>query len=71
MKKLVCVLAVFAVVSMILPFGSQASAAPQIVLRLGETHVADYPTANGDMEFARLVEGRTGERIKIEVYHSK
>ncbi|NLD98116.1 MAG: TRAP transporter substrate-binding protein, partial [Synergistaceae bacterium] len=38
--------------------------------RLGETHVADYPTTKGNYEFARLVEERTGGRIKIEVYHS-
>ncbi|MDK2799579.1 MAG: hypothetical protein PWP27_849 [Clostridiales bacterium] len=41
----------------------------QIVLRLGETHPADYPTTLGDKEFARLVEERTNGRIKIEVYH--
>ena len=71
MKKWMSVLAVLAVVTMVLPLGSPASAAPQTILRLGETHVADYPTTKGDMEFARLVEERTGGRIKIEVYHSK
>jgi tripartite ATP-independent transporter DctP family solute receptor len=39
-----------------------------IVLRLAETHGADYPTTQGDYEFARLVEERTDGRIKIEVY---
>ncbi|MDI9482853.1 MAG: TRAP transporter substrate-binding protein [Bacillota bacterium] len=39
-----------------------------IVLRLAETHAADYPTTKGDMEFARLVEERTNGRVKIEVY---
>lgn len=39
-----------------------------IVLRLAETHGADYPTTKGDYEFARLVEERTDGRIKIEVY---
>ena len=39
-----------------------------IVLRLAETHGADYPTTKGDYEFARLVEERTNGRIKIEVY---
>ena len=32
--------------------------------------MADYPTTKGNYEFARLVEERTGGRIKIEVYHS-
>lgn len=41
----------------------------QIVMRLAETHPADYPTTLGDKEFARLVEERTNGRIKIEVYH--
>ncbi len=39
-----------------------------VVLRLAETHGADYPTTKGDYEFARLVEERTDGRIKIEVY---
>lgn len=39
-----------------------------IVLRLAETHGADYPTTLGDFEFARLVEERSNERIKIIVY---
>ena len=42
----------------------------QIVMRLAETHSQDYPTTQGDYEFARLVEERTNGRIKIEVYHS-
>ncbi|MCX7788680.1 MAG: TRAP transporter substrate-binding protein [Spirochaetes bacterium] len=42
----------------------------QIVMRLAETHRADYPTTRGDMEFARLVNERTNGRIKIDVYHS-
>jgi tripartite ATP-independent transporter DctP family solute receptor len=45
-----------------------ASAAKPIVLRLAETHGADYPTTQGDYEFARLVEERSNGRIKIEVY---
>lgn len=67
MKRFLVVLAVLSVMASSLP----AAAAPEMVLRLGETHVADYPTTKGDMEFARLVEERTGGRIKIEVYHSK
>ncbi|MFQ3621453.1 MAG: TRAP transporter substrate-binding protein DctP, partial [Spirochaetales bacterium] len=41
-----------------------------IVMRLGETHRADYPTTRGNMEFSRLVYERTNGRIKIDVYHS-
>ncbi len=51
MKRFLLVLAVLAVAVSALP----AAAAPEMVLRLGETHVADYPTTKGDMEFARLV----------------
>ncbi|MFA7364104.1 MAG: TRAP transporter substrate-binding protein DctP, partial [Aminobacteriaceae bacterium] len=67
MKRFLTVLVLIAVAASTLP----AAAAPQMVLRLGETHVADYPTTRGDMEFSRLVEERTGGRIRIEVYHSK
>lgn len=42
----------------------------QIVMRLAETHPQDYPTTQGNYEFARLVEERTNGRVKIEVYHS-
>ncbi len=42
----------------------------QIVLRLAEVHPEDYPTTQGDKEFAKLVEERTNGRIKIEVYAS-
>ena len=56
MKRLLTILAILAVAVSALP---AAAAAPQMVLRLGETHVADYPTTKGDMEFARLVEERT------------
>ncbi len=41
-----------------------------IVLRLAENHQQDYPTTQGDYEFARLVEERTNGRIKVEDYHS-
>jgi tripartite ATP-independent transporter DctP family solute receptor len=43
-------------------------AADQIVLRLAEIHPQDYPTTQGDFEFARLVEEKTKGRIKVEVY---
>ena len=44
------------------------SAESPLVLRLAETHGADYPTTKGDYEFARLVKERSGGRIIIEVY---
>lgn len=47
---------------------AEAEADELIVLRLAETHGADYPTTQGDYEFARLVEERTDGRIKIEIY---
>jgi tripartite ATP-independent transporter DctP family solute receptor len=50
-------------------WGAAAEEADElIVLRLAETHGADYPTTQGDYEFARLIEERTDGRIKIEVY---
>lgn len=63
MKATRIILAVAMIALAIIP----AAAAP-IVLRLAETHPADYPTTKGDYEFARLVEERSGGRIKIEVY---
>jgi tripartite ATP-independent transporter DctP family solute receptor len=41
-----------------------------IVMRLAETHPADYPTTLGDIRFADLVKERTNGRIQIEVYPS-
>ena len=70
MKKCVVFCAVLALVSFIFSFSTPALAQKQIVLRLAETHAPDYPTTKGDYEFARLVEERTGGRIKIEVYPS-
>ncbi len=49
---------------------SATSDAKPIVLRLAETHPADYPTTKGDYEFARLVKERSNGRIQIEVYPS-
>ncbi|GAB1481947.1 TRAP transporter substrate-binding protein [Treponema sp.] len=51
----------------------EGAAAPKaemkpIVMRLAETHPADYPTTKGDMKFAELVKERTNGRITIEVY---
>ncbi len=47
---------------------SMATAQKTIVLRLAETHPADYPTTLGDMKFAELVKERSKGRIVIEVY---
>jgi tripartite ATP-independent transporter DctP family solute receptor len=72
MSKLIALaVALSAVASFAVAEGQQAAAAAPvkpIVLRLAETHPADYPTTLGDMEFARLVKERTGGRIVIEVY---
>ena len=50
--------------------GDSASAEAPMVLRLAETHAADYPTTKGDYYFADLVKERTDGRITIEVYPS-
>jgi tripartite ATP-independent transporter DctP family solute receptor len=42
-----------------------------MVMKLGETHAADYPTTMGDQRFADLVKERTNGRIIIEVYPAK
>ncbi len=71
MKKalILCLITVLGM-GMVWSGGQQDSeeVAETIVLRLAETHGADYPTTQGDYEFARLVEERTDGRIKIEVY---
>lgn len=52
--------------------GDKKQAAPasdkKYTFRLAETHPADYPTTQGDKEFARLVGERSNGRIKIDVY---
>jgi tripartite ATP-independent transporter DctP family solute receptor len=50
--------------------GEEEMAKP-IVMKLGETHAADYPTTQGDQKFADLVKERTNGRIIIEVYPAK
>jgi tripartite ATP-independent transporter DctP family solute receptor len=62
--KVLKVIAIFALAFLVLA----PVAAQTVVLRLAETHPADYPTTKGDYEFARLVAERSGGRIKIEVY---
>lgn len=73
-KKITAILLVAAVTASAFAGGAkdEGTATPQktIVLRLAETHPADYPTNKGNLEFARLVEERSGGRIKIEVYPS-
>lgn len=46
------------------------TAAPEFVLTYAENQPADYPTVLGAMEFARLVEERTGGKVVILVRHS-
>lgn len=36
-----------------------------IILRLAESQPASYPSAQGDVEFARLVEEKSGGRIMV------
>ena len=74
MKKIVVlVLAMGLVASTALLAGGgegEVEAKP-MVMKLGETHAADYPTTMGDQKFADLVEERTNGRIVIEVYPAK
>ncbi|TCK98596.1 tripartite ATP-independent transporter DctP family solute receptor [Natranaerovirga hydrolytica] len=48
--------------------GTESKTEETIVLRLAETHPDNYPTTQGDVEFARLVEEKSNGRIQIEVY---
>jgi len=65
MKKSIFVAAMIVVLIATIPMQAIAQS---VVLRLAETHPEDYPTTRGDKEFARLVNERSGGRIKIEVY---
>lgn len=47
---------------------SRPQASDTIVLRLAETQTETYPATMGAVEFARLVNERSGGRIKIEVF---
>ncbi len=52
----------------VLAVTSVAAQKKPIVLRLAETHPADYPTTLGDQRFADLVKERSKGRIEIQVY---
>ena len=70
---LILLLALLASGAMLFAGGGQEGAAASeepIILRLAETHAADYPTTKGDYYFADLVKERTDGRITIEVYPS-
>lgn len=47
---------------------SQPQSSDTIVLRLAETQTETYPATMGAIEFARLVNERSGGRIKIEFF---
>lgn len=40
----------------------------ELILRLADNHVKDYPTVRADIKFAELVEERTNGQIKIKVF---
>lgn len=53
--------------------GGQASrdiAEPEFVLTYAENHPEKYPTTQGAFYFARLVEGRTNGRVKVQVKYN-
>jgi len=72
MKKAISVLLILLISTAVFAGGGQqaapAATTQPIVLRLAETHSADYPTNLGNLEFARLVNERTNGRIQIQVF---
>ena len=48
---------------------ASASSQKTMVLRYAENQPQDYPTTQAAYEFAKMVEEKTGGRIKIEVYY--
>jgi len=52
---------------MVLPWGLSGGPNP-LILRLAEIHPAEYPTTQGDREFARQVAALSRGRIQVEVY---
>ena len=74
MKKivvLVLTLGLVASTALLAGGGGESDTAKPMVMKLGETHAADYPTTMGDQKFADLVKERTNGRIVIEVYPAK
>jgi tripartite ATP-independent transporter DctP family solute receptor len=73
MKKLIVSMIILVIMAAAVFAGgeSETASTEPIVLRLAETHPQDYPTTQGDYEFARLVNERTDGRITIEIFHSK
>ncbi len=72
MKKLVVLLCVLlAVGSFAFAGGGSESqgSAQQMVLRYAENQPQNYPTTQAAYEFAKIVEEKTGGRIKVEVYY--
>ncbi|PKL08159.1 MAG: C4-dicarboxylate ABC transporter [Spirochaetae bacterium HGW-Spirochaetae-7] len=71
-KVVIAIMVLLAAASMAYANGQKEAApaadAKPVVLRLAETHPADYPTTLGDIRFADLVKERTKGRITIEVY---
>ena len=73
MKKLTVLLIVLMALTLPMSVFANAQSEAQkaekpILLRLAEAQVDTYPATLGAIEFARLVEERSGGRIKIEVY---
>ncbi|MCR4426100.1 MAG: TRAP transporter substrate-binding protein [Firmicutes bacterium] len=65
MRKRALLLLVVGVVGLL--FAQTATSATR-VFRLAEVHPDGYPTTEGDKYFAKLVNERSGGRLKIEVY---
>ena len=74
MKRIVGVLVLLTAVIAVAGAGGEAEpmtdSSEPIVLRLAETHSADYPTTRGNRYFADRVAERTDGRIHIEVFPS-
>jgi tripartite ATP-independent transporter DctP family solute receptor len=72
MKKAISLLLILLISTAVFAGGGQqaapAASTQPVVLRLAETHAADYPTNLGNLEFARLVNERTNGRIQIQVF---
>ena len=51
--------------------GGAAAADCEITLRSSDTHPDGYPTVEGVKHMGRLLQERTGGRIRIQVFHSR